>query len=99
MMKIDTSVHRIELKHARDDIKRHKPVSIKMWNRPDDTAYVSIEWKFIHVDITMFTRSRPTAEVEQMLRDAKVWSMIGSASASSSSSNDLGEEYTTDEEE
>ena len=99
-MKTDTNVHKIELKDARDDIIRHKPVQIRMWNRPDGVAYLSIDWEFIHMNITMFTCDRPTTEVEQMLRDAKAWSMtVQKISANKGTSWSTGEEYKTDEEE
>jgi len=97
-MKTDTSIHRIELKHARDDIIRHKPVQIRIWNRPDGVAYLTIDWEFTHMNIRMFTRDRPTTEVEQMLRDAKAWSMAVQCSTDNMGFT-AGEEYTTDEEE
>ena len=97
-MKTDTSIHRIELKDARDDIIRHKPVQIRMWNRPDGVAYLSIDWEFIHMNITMFTHDRPTTEVEQMLRDAKAWSMAVQKSTDNTGFPS-GEEYVPDGEE
>ena len=97
-MKMNTSIHRIELKHARDDIIRHKPVQIRMWNRPDGVAYLSIDWEFIHMNITMFTHDRPTAEVEQMLRDAKAWSKIDRNDSTDRLVFTSGEAYTNEEE-
>jgi len=97
-MKTDTTIHNIELRQVRDDIIRHKPVSIKMWNRPNELSYLAIEWEFTHMGITMFSRTRPTVEVEQMLRDAKAWSMTLQRS-----SNNIhfaeGEEYVLGGEE
>lgn len=97
-MKTHTRTHNIELKHARDDIIRHKPVDIRMWNRPDGVAYLTIDWEFIHMNIRMFTHDRPTTEVEQMLRDAKAWSMAVQKN-SEHTCRPSGEEYTTGEEE
>ena len=97
-MKIDTSIHRIELKDARDDIIRHKPVEITMWNGRNEVAYLSIDWQFVHTNITMFTHIRPATEVEQMLRDAKAWSMVVQKDTTHVNRSS-GEEYTTDEEE
>jgi len=102
-MKTDTSIHRVELKHARDDIIRHKPVQIRMWNRPgttrfpDGVAYLSIDWEFTHIGIRMFTHDRPTAEVEQMLRDAKAWSMTVQKITDNMGFT-TGEAYTSEEE-
>ena len=97
-MKTDTSIHRIELKHARDDIIRHKPTGIKMWNRPDGIAYLSIGWEFIHMEMTMYTHDRPATEVEQMLRDAKVWSLAVQRDTDHPSTKS-GEAYTSGGEE
>jgi hypothetical protein len=98
MKQVRTGIHQMELKQVRDDIIRHRPVSITMWNRPDEVAYLSIHWRFTHMTITMFTHSRPAAEVEQMLRDARAWSMA-EQNSTDNPHHKLGEEYTTDEEE
>jgi hypothetical protein len=98
MEQVSTGIHHIELKQVRDDIIRHRPASITMWGRPDEVAYLSVHWQFSHMTITMFTCSRPAAEVEQMLRDARAWSMVERHSTDNVH-HKLGEEYTTDEEE
>lgn len=98
MEQVSTGIHHMELKQVRDDIIRHRPASITMWSRPDEVSYLSVNWQFTHMTITMFTQSRPTAEVEQMLRDARAWSMAEQHSTDNAH-HKLGEEYTTDEEE
>ena len=97
-MKMDTNIHRIELKHVRDDIIRHKPVEIDLWECKDDIAYLSIKWQFSHMNITVFTVYRPLIEVEQMLRDAKVWSKIDRNDWTDRLVSTSGEAYTNEEE-
>ena len=97
-MKTDTTIHNIELRQVRDDIIRHKPVSIKMWNRPNELSYLHLGWEFTHMVVTMYSRTRPTAEIEQMLRDAKVWSMTLQRTSDHIFPAE-GEEYVSDGEE
>ena len=97
-MRTDTNTHGIELKHVRDDIIRHKPVEIDLWECKDDIAYLSIKWGFTHMNITMFTVYRPMVEGEQMLRDAKVWSMIDHNDSTNRLVSTSGEAYTNEEE-
>lgn len=97
-MKTDTSIHRVELKHARDDIIRHKPVEIDLWVCQDDIGYLSIKWEFIHTNITMFTVHRPMTELEQALRDARAWSRIDHNDSTERWTPISGEAYTNEEE-
>ena len=98
MQTTNTNIHGIELKHARDDIIRHKPVEIDLWKCQDDTGYLSIKWEFIHMRVTMFTVQRPMVELEQMLRDARVWSSVDHNDSSTSGADITGEAYTNEEE-
>ena len=97
-MKMNTGIHNIELKHARDDIIRHKPVEIDLWECQEDIGYLSIKWEFIHMKVTMYTVHRPLVELEQMLRDARAWSTIDRNKATGRFTSTSGEAYTNEEE-
>jgi len=97
-MKMDTNIHRIELKEARDDIIRHKPVEIDLWECKNGIGYLSIRWDFTHMLITMYTVHRPLVEVEQMLRDARAWSKIDRNDSTDRFISTSGEAYTNEEE-
>ena len=97
-MKTDTNVHKIELKDARDDIIRHKPVEIDLWVCQDDIGYLSIAWDFSHMHVQMYTVHRPLVELEQMLRDAKAWSKIDRNDSTDRLVFTSGEAYTNEEE-
>ena len=93
-----TSIHRIEMKHARDDIIRHKPVEIDLWKCKNGIGYLSIAWEFSHIHVQIYTVHRPLVELEQMLRDAKAWSMVDHNDSTDRLTSTSGEAYTNEEE-
>ena len=97
-MKTYTRTHNIELKDARDDIIRHKPVRINLWKCQENIGYLSINWDFTHMNVEMYTVKRPLVELEQMLRDAKAWSMAKQCDSTDRFVNTNGEAYTNEEE-